>query len=266
MTSDDDANQNLGFMGVTDLFAMGWQSAELLYAGFTEQDLKDAGVSDTEYAAAQETVDAYMQHKTANTEDDPKKSAAGTIVGVVIAILVVGMLIAFFVLRRKQNGDATGHYAIASKAPNSFSNPAYGQIITAAPAGTLPSWADPFIPFMSRSEAEIKIGTLGMNNGTYVLRQSTSTVSGYVISSCNEGKFSNTQIKRGQDGGLYYGSIRAGNTIQDVITMLQSSLMITANNGGPSYYLSSAGGAAAAATAAAPSLADKMKAMADSEA
>merc|ERR1719272_290334 len=87
----------------------------------------------------------------------------------VIIIIVVFLLIAIgiivFVCMRF-GGSSNGTAKISR---TTYDNPTY------AAGNTTPPWADPNVPFLSREEAETKVRSDGMHDGSYVVRQTTNT-------------------------------------------------------------------------------------------
>lgn len=146
---------------------------------------------------------------------------------VVVLLIAIGVLV--WVVKRKSAGFQQGGSG------QRYENPAYapgnrpGAATSGAPsAGGLPSWADPNIPFLSRSEAEGQLKQQGLSNGAYVVRQTVNTIAGYVVTATHSGKFANIQLKN-NGGALYYGAKAVGSNLSEAIASLQTSVQVAAS-------------------------------------
>eukprot|EP00729_Bicosta_minor_P013365 gene13365-14987_t len=159
---------------------------------------------------------------------DPSTNIVVVIVPVVVVLLIaIGVLV--WVVKRKSAGFQQGGSG------QRYENPAYapgnrpGAATSGAPsAGGLPSWADPNIPFLSRSEAEGQLKQQGLSNGAYVVRQTVNTIAGYVVTATHSGKFANIQLKN-NGGSLFYGAKAVGSNLSEAIASLQTSVQVAAS-------------------------------------
>lgn len=160
-----------------------------------------------------------------------------TIIIIIVVVVVVILLVAVVILFNKRSGGGGGA-ARGGGAKQSYENPTYAQGQAATP-----DWADPNVPFLSRPEAEAKLRQGGNVNGSYVVRQSTSVIRGYVITAVWDGKTSNSQLKY-QNGSLQYGSAMVGSTLREAIRSLQTSVKVAPSGVAP-YFLTTPAGQAA---------------------
>jgi len=160
-------------------------------------------------------------------------SNGGKTAGVVILIFVligVGVGMTMYVrMKRQQAGPRHKGF----KNTKYESNPGGSEVANPTFAGGTPSWADASVPFLSKEEAIARIQNGGSVDKSFVVRQSTSVVKGYVITSVNQGKFSNIQLKR-QGNQLNYGSKSLGTTLSEAIRTLKTTVPITPKDG--SHY------------------------------
>ena len=151
------------------------------------------------------------------------------IVAIVAVVLLAAIGILVWVVCRKKTGFVAGasgaKYENAAYAPGNRP----GAATSGAPAAGagLPSWADPNVPFLSRSEAEGQLKQQGLTDGAYVVRQTVNTVAGYVVTATHSGKFANIQLKN-NGGQLYYGAKSVGPNLQTAIAALQTSVQVAA--------------------------------------
>lgn len=171
--------------------------------------------------------------------DDSDDNGMMIIIIIVAVVVVIGLVLIFIVIRKRKSGAASA--VTRAQAKQTYMNPQYA---TAGTTSNTPPWADPNVPFITRAEAESQLKSRGMGNGDFVARQTVNTVQGYVITSCNQGIISNSQLKR-VNGQLTYGGKPVGNTLTDAIATLQSKIKITPSNG-PAYFLTGGSGGAAA--------------------
>lgn len=153
-------------------------------------------------------------------------SSGGNAIVIVIVIIIVFVLIAVgvvvFVMLKFRNSSGS-----AKISRTTYGNPVY--------ASALPPWADPNVEFLSREEAEAKLRADGMKNCSYVVRQTTGTPNGYVITSVNRGEFTNIQLKFA-NGALNYGGRAVGGNLDEALRTLKNSVQVQPKNGSP-YYL-----------------------------
>jgi len=157
----------------------------------------------------------------------------GIIIIVIVILLVIGAVVWY---RHQQGKSADNAKAAKSRAPGqergpanaAFNNPNYEPGVAAAP----PAWADPSVPFLTRSEAAEQLAARGNLNGDFIVRQSAKLPNGYIVTSVNGGVIANSQLKL-VNGNLCYGGLPVGKNLAEAVAAFQSRVQIAAASGAP---------------------------------
>jgi hypothetical protein len=154
---------------------------------------------------AQNALDLASESLAASAggEADDDTSNAGLVVGVVVALLVVGLLIAAFVFKRNQDEKVTGlrnrmrtyeDKSASVRTNATFTSPA-GQAFTPGCMNPLHDW---YHPDMSRGQAVVHFGPLG--DGAFVVRDSQATPGWYMLCIKTNNQLLHDKIRQTDDG------------------------------------------------------------------
>eukprot|EP00040_Diaphanoeca_grandis_P037748 m.249289 g.249289 ORF g.249289 m.249289 type:complete len:1118 (+) comp33871_c6_seq1:122-3475(+) len=158
-----------------------------------------------------------------STSDDGDGNQMMLVIIIIVVFVVISIGVVIFVIVKFRGGSKGS----ASLNKRTYDNPVYA-------SGT-PPWADPNVPFMSREEAEAKIRSDGMQDGSYCVRQSTNTPNGYIVTAVNRGEFTNIQLKY-NNGALQYGGVAVGGKLDEAIKTLKTAVMVQPKSGAQ-YFL-----------------------------